>query len=317
MLHLGGPANHSDARAVPAPRLGPGLPDFHHVTFPHLAGAGIRHMVNFAPPSAPRHLNADGPCSDEEEHCLGWFFRQAGLRIDHYRPETLKRRVTGLLRTLQARSLCEARSLVQANLLLMPRAMDALLIGVTSFFRDPQVIDSLRELALPELSSRCRDMRIWGPACSDGSELYSLAIVLAESNLLHRARLLGTDCRASAVVNARRGTFTADATGSLDAMLIRRYFRLRDGSWRISPVLQSRINWRQADVLRETEPGGWDIILCRNLAIYLRPASAIELWRRLRGALRPGGFLVTGKAEHPGAAEGFRQLAPCLHLREG
>jgi len=275
-------------------------------------------VINFAPPSASvdRRLSADVAFSDVEAFCLRWIFRQAGLNVHDYRPESVQRRVSGLLRALRVRSLPEARSLLRTSPALLPTAMDALLIGVTSFFRDPDMFNALRGTALPELLCRGGEVRIWGTACSDGLELYSLAMLLAELELLHRARLLGTDCRASAVSNARRGAFAPAELRDVDPALLRRHLHLREGAWCVSPVIRSRMRWRQADVLREMEPGEWDLILCRNFAIYLRAGATIELWTRVRGALRRGGFLVTGKAERLGMICGFRQVGPCLYRRE-
>jgi hypothetical protein len=169
----------------------------HHVVFPDLIPAGPRHVMNFALPSAvgERPVHSDGPGSDEQAFCLRWIFRQAGLNVHDYRQETVQRRIPSMLRALRAGSLPEARSLLRANPQLLPEAMDALLIGVTSFFRDSEVFDAIRETAIPELSSPGGEVHIWGAACSDGSELVSLAVMLAESGLLQRAHLLGTDCR--------------------------------------------------------------------------------------------------------------------------
>lgn len=318
MVTFSVPANQLGVRALRARSPASGSLGFQHVVFPDLVGTGLRHVVNFAPPSAlPSGAWVSVPFSHEEGLWLRWIFRQAGLNADHYRPETLHRRVPGLLRALQARSLSEARAKIRADLSLLPKAMDALLIGVTSFFRDPDVVDALRAIAIPELSAHRGAARIWGAACSDGSELYSLAMLLAESGQLHRACLVGTDCRASAVLNSRRGAFQHEAIRDVDPRMVRRYFRERDRFWCPSQVIAARIEWRQADVLQETEPGEWDMILCRNLAIYLQPDAAQKLWTRLHGALRRGGLLVTGKAERPAATSGFRQVGSCLFQREG
>jgi chemotaxis methyl-accepting protein methylase len=314
MQYLGsfanGPCPPASSRVIPP------LAD-HHVVFPDLRPAGPRHVVNFAPPSASgERRRSSASCSDEEAFCLRWIFRQAGLNLHDYRPETIERRLPALLRTLGVGSLPEARSLLRANPALVAKAMDAILIGVTSFFRDPEVFEALRSTAIPELSCRDVELRIWGTACSDGLELTSLALMLAESGLLHRARLLGTDCRESAVLNARRAVFSADDVCAIGKELHRRHFVLRDGVWCMSCAIKNHMHWRKADLLREIEPGPWDMILCRNFAMYLRNGAVIELWMRLRRALRPGGFLVTGKAERPGRIREFRQVGPCLYRRE-
>jgi chemotaxis methyl-accepting protein methylase len=85
-------------------------------------------------------------------------------------------------------------------------------------------------------------------------------------------------------------------------------------AWRVRPALRTMLRWRVADVLREHEPGPWDMIFCRNLAMYLRTESMARLWQRLSRALRPGGVLVLGKAERPaGAGAGAGAALTCLH----
>jgi chemotaxis methyl-accepting protein methylase len=304
------PASAASARIAPA------LSD-QHVVFPDQIPAGPRHVVNFSPPwPLPDRLRRSAPLSEEELCCLRWIFRQAGLNVHDYRPQTLQRRVPGLLRALGVASLPEARTLLRTSPPLVAQAMDALLIGVTSMFRDPEVFDALGETAIPELSRRSGELHIWSTACSNGLELASLALMLAEAGLLHRTRLLGTDCRESAVHNAQQAVFTADAVCNIDKELHRRYFMLRNGAWHMSSGLKYHLHWRKADLLREIEPGQWDMILCRNFAMYLRSGAVIELWMRLRSAVRPEGFLVTGKAERLDRICGFRQVGPCLYRRE-
>jgi chemotaxis methyl-accepting protein methylase len=98
--------------------------------------------------------------------------------------------------------------------------------------------------------------------------------------------------------------------------LFDQYFRFDDGGWRIHPDLRTIIQWRCGNVLGTPEPGNWDLILCRNLAIYMQASAASRLWVRLVQCLRPGGFLVVGKAERPPSGCGLKLLAPCIYRRE-
>ena len=80
------------------------------------------------------------------------------------------------------------------------------------------------------------------------------------------------------------------------------------------PELSRRLEWRRGDVLRESTGGPWDMILCRNLAIYLEDAVVRALWNRLADALVPGGILVTGRAEKPARTDLVR-LSPCSYQK--
>jgi chemotaxis methyl-accepting protein methylase len=254
--------------------------------------------------------------SDEEESALRWLFEQADLHLDHYRGETLKRRIPACLRALRVESVSKVRHVVQRNPTLLKLALSALIIGITSFFRDPAVFAALSDRVLPELLSRGCGPHVWSAGCSDGSELYSVALLMAEKKALHRCCLLGTDCRADAVARAREGRYEPSAINGVPAELLWRYFRCDGGGWRLQGWLRTCIQWRTVDVLSVREPGDWDMILCRNLAIYLHPPAAARLWAHLEENLRPGGYLVLGKAERPTGAKRLQPVGPCLYRRE-
>ena len=74
------------------------------------------------------------------------------------------------------------------------------------------------------------------------------------------------------------------------------------------------IDWRRENVLNADYEGSWNLILCRNLAIYLEAETAARLWQRIAGALAPGGFLVVGSAERPVVA-GLHRCGPCIYRR--
>lgn len=265
---------------------------------------------------AERQVHAAPRLSLEDGAFVRWLFEQAGLDFRHYRIETIQRRMGSCLRALRATSSTDARCLVQSNPSLVPTAVSALLIGVTSFFRDPAVFATIQDIVLPELTSGGRPLRAWSVGCSDGAELYSLAMLAAEKQLLPRSLLLGTDCRSDAIRRARAGVFDAAAMETVPDALRDRYFdRLDTGCSQIRPAARSVVGWRSGDVIRCPEPGTWDLILCRNLVIYLDPGVTRDLWEMLGACLRPGGILVVGKAERPTEAKGLVPMASCVYRR--
>jgi chemotaxis protein methyltransferase CheR len=141
--------------------------------------------------------------------------------------------------------------------------------------------------------------------------MYSIIMLLAELGWLNRADLLGTDCRVPAVRRAAAGVYSDADVRSVPVPLLRKYFTLSEWGWRVDTRLRTVVQWRVGDVLRVDEPGTWDLIFCRNLAMYFEPEIASILWKRLHAALGKGRILVTGKAERPG--DGFLPLAPCIY----
>jgi chemotaxis methyl-accepting protein methylase len=287
---------------------------FRHVVFPGAAGTR-KKVLNLSGPS-PIALPVDDPSlSQENASFLQWLFKQAGLDARLYRVETLQRRLPACLRALQARSPAHARRLLERDLSLVPKALDIMLVGVTAFFRDPPVFDALREVVLPAVAAGRSGLYAWSAGCSDGAELYSLAILLAEAGLLPLSYLLGTDCRPNAIRRAQGGWFDASAVKGVPAALLRRYFLPRDDGWQVAPALTQAVRWRVANSLTALEPGLWDLILFRNTSMYFRAETTAPLWERFETALRPGGVLVLGQAERPLGCKRLSLLAPCIYQR--
>jgi len=295
------------------------LNKYRHVVFSGPHGSTAR-VVNLAPPGArdpAEHRHAQAPLSEDEEHFCRSLFACAGLDADAYRPESLRRRLRACLRALRAGSVLEARRTLAANPSLVHVAVSAMVIGVSSFFRDAQVFDQLAFDVLPAIGRSPRPPRVWSVGCSEGYEPYSVAILLAELNLLDGCYLLGTDCRGDAIRRAREGLFDAAALRHVPQPWVERYFAQQDEhSWRIVRGLRTAVQWRTADVTRMPEPGTWDLILCRNMAMYLRPEASGKLWELFERALRPGGYLVLGKAERPTSARRLSPVGPCLFRRD-
>jgi chemotaxis protein methyltransferase CheR len=250
--------------------------------------------------------------TSEDEVFLRWLLEQAGLNFEHYRPECLSRRLTACLRVLRAVSAAHARWLIDRSPRLLPLAIDTLLIGVSSFFRDPPVFDHLRPL-LAQMARQGRVQRIWSVGCSDGQELYSIAFLLAELGVLHRFYLLGTDCRSEAVQRASRGAYHPTALRGLPAAHAG-YFRYDGERFRVQSWLRACLTWRCGSFVRAVEPGTWDLVLCRNMLIYLSPDAGAAVSRQLQRLLSPRGILVMGKAERP-AGDRLLKIGPCIFGR--
>src|SRR5688500_14040765 len=186
-----------------------------------------RPAATVEPSSAPfsTAAEADRPAlSGDDEALVRWIFRQSGLDLRHYRPETLKRRVPACLRALRVDSPQRAHALLRRDPDLLPAALGALVIGVTGVFRDAPAFAALRDRVLPALAAGGRRLRVWSVGCSNGAELYSVAILRAEQRVLSRCGLLGTDGRPDAVARAATGLFRADAVAGVPQELLTRHF---------------------------------------------------------------------------------------------
>jgi chemotaxis methyl-accepting protein methylase len=261
---------------------------------------------------SPRHL-ADDLIPPDHVQFLQRVFELASLDLSKYRLAPLARRIPACLRALKTSGLASALAAIEADPARLGTAVNTLLIGVTEFFRDPDVFDFLRDRAIPAIADRppC----VWSVGCSSGAELYSIAILLRSRGLLEGSRLLGTDCRPAAINAACAGAYSDDAVADLPADILRSNFFQQNGSWVVHPALRKATEWRASDVLTHPPSEAWDMILCRNVAIYLDSAASALLWQKLYDALNAGGFMVVGRADRP-RIPGLERLAPCVYRKQ-
>jgi chemotaxis protein methyltransferase CheR len=185
--------------------------------------------------------------------------------------------------------------------------VDAITTNETLFFRDTTPFDLLRHKIIPELIDRharngSARIRIWSAACSTGQELYSVAIILKEllgNTDRYNIQLIGTDISDAAVARASKGTFTdIEISRGLDAGMRDRYFERRAAGWQIRDEVRGMAAFRKLNLLEEfSNLGRFDVIFCRNVAIYFNETDRRSLFLRIGRALDTGGCLVIGSME--------------------
>jgi chemotaxis protein methyltransferase CheR len=276
---------------------------------------GVKDRPTRSPVSPPVYpmCHCESACTDNIEDFFRELFERAGLCAANYRGSALRRRVPACLRFLRVADLDAARSKLATRPELVTDLLDVALLGVTDFFRDQPVFDQLREAVVPCLLHLDRRPRIWSAGCSDGQELYSIAMLLQEAGVAE-AELLGTDCRAAAIRLARDGKFPVQTLAKLPAPWQPRFARV--GSCiRVPDYLRRGMRWKQADLLTTIEAGPWDLILWRNMAIYLHPDVVERVWRNLVEELSPNGCIVGGQADHVPRGHSLERIGRNIHRR--
>lgn len=250
--------------------------------------------------------------SAAEHPFIAWVLGSAGVNPCTYRRNALLRRLPACLRAIKVSNVEQARSLLERQPALLEKAAAALLLGVTEFFRDSAAFDVLARRVLPELAGSSARIRVLSAGCSDGHELYSVAILLDILGALESAELRGVDCRPDAIAAARAGAFRRSDLAPLIPSLRSRYFLPRGQACEAAPFLRARMTWQLGDLAR-IEPGpGWSLVLFRNVGIYWQHAEAARVCARLAQRLAPGGVLMLGRAERPQPGLGLVQIGPCM-----
>jgi chemotaxis protein methyltransferase CheR len=176
---------------------------------------------------------------------------------------------------------------------------DYLTINVSSFFRDTDKFDHLRNVILPQLTRGHPKLRVWSAGCSHGHEPYSLAILLAGATGFYRQHhILATDIDRSALERAQAGgPYTADEVDKVPPALLDRYFRTTGEGYYVIEGLRRRLAFHHHNLLADPFEGGFDLIVCRNVVIYFTQEVKNRLYKRFYEALRPGGVLFLGGTE--------------------
>ena len=183
--------------------------------------------------------------------------------------------------------------------------VEALLNNETYFFRDRQPFDLLSGQFLPALAkarSAKRSLKIWSAGCSTGQEPYSLAMLFADDPLKWQGwtiDILGSDVSSQAVDRARAGLYTQfEVQRGLGIQQMIRWFSESEDGWRAAEALRRQIRFQVHNILEAPpHPGKFDVILCRNVLLYLSPEKRAAAFDRLASALAPDGALMLGAGE--------------------
>ncbi len=254
----------------------------------------------------------DGVDAGEIAAVLELLRGEIGFDLADYKQSTLVRRIQRRMAFRQIDRLADYRTLLAGEAAEREALAEDLLIGVTAFYRDPEVFQYLATSVLPELlrdRSPRHDLRIWSAGCATGEEAYTLALLALEaaerSGFEGAVKVFATDIQQRSLDLAARGVFSAEAMAVLPESCRERWFRPEaDGSWRISPEVRRNVVFARHNLLVDPPFTRIDLAVCRNLLIYLKPAAQRRALAQIHFALQPNGCLLLGSSETVGDLEG-------------
>jgi two-component system CheB/CheR fusion protein len=190
---------------------------------------------------------------------------------------------------------------------------DDLLITVTSFFRDPAVFERLKADVMPKIfrgKTPADVVRVWCVGCATGEEAYSVLMLLLEQaeareGLAPHIQMFASDLHEQSLQFAREGFYPGDIASEVSAYRLKRFFIQEEGGYRIRPEVRKAIVFAPHNLLADPPFSKLDLIVCRNLLIYLDRDAQDDVIQVFHYALKPGGYLVLGTAETADAADLF------------
>ena len=244
--------------------------------------------------------------------------------LSQYKASTLRRRIHRRMGVHGLGSMAAYKAFAGQN----PQELDLLfkemLIGVTSFFRDPAVWQELQDTVLPELLARSTEgtrLRAWVVGCSTGEEAYSLAMVFKDVagalalDVVPKMQIFASDLSADAIAVGRRGHYPAKIASDVPPERLARYFVPQGDGYLINKELREMVLFAQHDVILNPPFTKLDFLGCRNLMIYFNAALQRRLLPLFSYSLQPGGVLMLGSSETVGSAQTlFTALSPKSRL---
>jgi two-component system CheB/CheR fusion protein len=225
-----------------------------------------------------------------------------------YKKSTVYRRIERRMGIHQIEGIAEYVRFLQKNPQELELLFKELLIGVTSFFRDPEAWERLKGAILALLVDRPSGqvLRAWVPACSTGEEAYSLAIVFREAlDVVKQGKsfslqIFATDLDRDAVDRARQGVFPANISADVPPERLKRFFVKEEDGYRVAKEIREMAVFAVQNIVMDPPFTKLDILSCRNLLIYLAPELQKKLVPLFHYGLNPGGMLFLGSAETVG-----------------
>ncbi len=231
--------------------------------------------------------------------------RATRVDFSEYKPPTIRRRIQRRMVLHRIQKLGDYVGLLQRDRNELNALYQDLLINVTSFFRNPEAFDALRQVVYPAIMSARSGgnlpIRIWVPGCSTGEEAYSHAISLVEYLGDEHAdipiQLFGTDLSEAAVQRARAAVYKECIETDVSPSRLRRFFHKTDGGYQISKTIRDLCIFSTQNIFRDPPFSRMDLVSCRNVMIYLSQSLQKRMIPIFHYTLNSTGFLMIGNSE--------------------
>lgn len=233
-----------------------------------------------------------------------------GHDFSFYKRNTLYRRIERRMNVTQIGNISKYALFLRSHPAEIDMLFKELLIGVTSFFRDPQAFHVLKEKILPDLlkaKAGKSAFRVWVPGCSSGEEPYSIAMLVRECledlglEGQVKVQIFATDIDRDAVEKARQGVYSPSILHDVSPERVRRFFVKEDGTYRIHKQIREMVVFAPQNVIMDPPFTKLDLLCCRNLLIYFTAELQKKVIPLFHYSLSPGGVLFLGTSETVGS----------------
>ncbi|MCY3413680.1 MAG: protein-glutamate O-methyltransferase CheR [Candidatus Heimdallarchaeota archaeon] len=228
----------------------------------------------------------------------------AGIETNAYKHRYLIRRIKARMSKLNITTYKEYMEIIKKSTLEIKELHESLSINVTRFFRNRDTFEVIRDEILPALIKNAKEqgrkeIKIWSAGCAVGAEPYSIAMIASDvvpSTM--NVRVFASDVKEELLNIARYSTYSDQYVAEMHPFEIQSYFNINEhGEYQVKPHIKRLVSFTKVDLMKDSYPSGLDLILCRNVLIYIDRDAQNEIMSNFFQSLRPNGMVILGRTE--------------------
>ena len=220
------------------------------------------------------------------------------IDLDAYKEKQMKRRIDTLIAKNKITGYDNYVAALKKDSRMFEEFVNYLTINVSEFYRNPEQWQIMDREIIPDLIKRFgKNLKIWSAACSTGDEPYSLVMALSRHLPLNQIKIYATDLDKQVIAKAKTGLYVEKSIASVPDDFKKKYFTKVGPSYQISNEIKSRVEFKEHNLLKDTYPTDYHLIVCRNVLIYFTEEAKDEVFRKFQRSLKSGGFLFIGSTE--------------------
>ena len=221
----------------------------------------------------------------------------ASIDLSAYKSQQMDRRLHALMHMWGASDYDAYLSILQTDEPRLHEFQQRLTINVSEFFRNPERFTELAEHVLPVLFRAGKRLRIWSAGCANGAEPYTVAMIIQESGYQPGVEIIGSDIDKDSLKRAASGLYNANEVRSVPRDFLDKYFRQRENDFHLADPIKRMVIFKRENLLYDDYEHECNLILCRNVVIYLTESAKNRLYHKFLRALVSGGYLMVGGTE--------------------
>ncbi len=220
------------------------------------------------------------------------------IDLNSYKEKQMKRRIDTLISKNRIVGYDKYVQALRTDQRLFEEFVNYITINVSEFYRNPDQWKLLDQTVIPELISKFgKNLKIWSAACSTGDEPYSLVMALSRHIPLNQIKIYATDLDKQVIAKAKVGLYSDKSIVAVPEDLKKKYFTQVGPSYKIADEIKARVEFKEHNLLKDTYPTDYHMIVCRNVLIYFTEEAKDEVFRKYYKSLANGGVLFIGSTE--------------------